>query len=285
MPASARACHLCASPHLPRPPRPKADGNYLEANWHFIDVPIVDEANPPPAPPPQPPLENVAWAISEGSSTVRSAKSTALDKSRQLRFMVHFVGDVHQPLHAASYFSEQFPAGDAGGNAWPIAGGFATELHAFMDAGAGLWQTTYPRPLSPTDAADIKAQAAALMAALPPTDPSIAGLIALWPPMVWANESASLAESVVYKAPQAPTPLPADYIAATQALCRRQVVLAGYRLAHQIAYVLGSEDKASRLARWTEDARLAASRRAERLAAPATVQRPHARLRKGAAAL
>lgn len=200
--------------------------------------------------------------------------------------MNHFIGDIHQPLHAASYFSEQFPSGDAGGNAWPIAGSFATELHAFMDAGAGLWQETYPRPLSPTDAAAIKAQAAALMAALPPTDPSIAGLISQWPPLAWANESVALAESVVYKAPQAPTPLPADYVTATESLCRRQVTLAGYRLAYQLSYTLGAADSEARLAQWAEDARLSANRRAEATGLVDAARRSHASLRKrgGAAA-
>ena len=32
-----------------------------------------------------------------------------------LRFMIHFMGDLHQPLHAASLFSHAFPHGTSQG--------------------------------------------------------------------------------------------------------------------------------------------------------------------------
>jgi hypothetical protein len=53
--------------------------------------------------------------------------------SQELAFLIHFVGDVHQPLHAAS-------DGDRGGNCVPLKnpiqhaqGGATTELHAVWD--------------------------------------------------------------------------------------------------------------------------------------------------------
>jgi hypothetical protein len=261
----------------------KSEGNYLEANWHFIDLPVEDESNPPPEPPPAPPAENVAWAISEGSSTVRAAKSTLLDKSRQLRFMVHFVGDVHQPLHAASYFSEQFPDGDAGGNAWAITSSIAKNLHSFWDSGAGQWATDLPRPLSPASQAQLKTEAAALMSEHPAS--SFGSLVAAWPPTVWANESVELAATVAYTAPQAPTPIPDDYITEAVALCRKQVALAGYRLATQIEYTLGQGSSAEpKVVAWAREAeaQLLAAAHARRDGAPSRQQ--HSRLRAGAAA-
>lgn len=248
----------------------KSEGEYLEANWHFIDIPVISADSPPPSAPPAPPPENVAWALSEGSSVVRAAKTTLLDKSRQLRFMVHFVGDIHQPLHAASYFSEQFPNGDAGGNAWPVAGvSYTKELHAVMDSGAGLYVDDLPRPLSPADAATLQADAASIIAEHPRDAPDIAPLIAVWPPAAWANESVALAESFVYTAPQAPTPLPAEWIAAAQALSRRQIAIAAYRLAYQVEYLLGAAHRESaedRLAAWAREAeeQLRAAERARR---------------------
>ena len=264
----------------------KSQGAYEEANWHFIDIPVVDENAPPPAAPPSPPTENVAWALTEGSSTISSAKSTLLDKSRQLRFMVHFCGDIHQPLHAASYFSQQFPDGDAGGNAWPVAGvSYTNELHAVMDSGAGLWVTDLPRPLSPADAATLQTDAAAIIAEHPRSDPTIAPLVSAWPPMKWANESVELAQSFVYTAPQAPTPLPAAWIEQAQALSRRQIAIAAYRLAYQVEYLLGAARRNSaeeRLAAWAREAeeqlldaqraRREPARRAQRLRAGASVR-------------
>ena len=32
------------------------------------------------------------------------------------RLLLHFVGDIHQPLHGVQYFSTKYPNGDKGGN-------------------------------------------------------------------------------------------------------------------------------------------------------------------------
>ena len=179
--------------------------------------------------------------------------STLLDKSRQLRFITHFVGDVHQPLHAASYFSSQFPDGDMGGNAWPVAGvNYTQELHAVWDSGVGQWVDDLPRPLNATSAAALSSFASAVIAEFPASDPAIAALILETAPLTWATESNALAASVVYNAPQAPTPLTADYIAQGQVLCRRQIALGGYRLATLLEYIFTAVDEPAR--GWREEA-------------------------------
>ena len=60
-------------------------------------------------------------------------------------------------------------------------------------------------------------------------------LIAESDPYVWAAESNAWAANFTYTAPQAPEPLPADYAPAAQQVCKRQVALAGYRLASAAA--------------------------------------------------
>ena len=37
-----------------------------------------------------------------------------------LRMLIHNVADIHQPLHAATYYGLDFPYGDQGGNLWDI---------------------------------------------------------------------------------------------------------------------------------------------------------------------
>ena len=219
----------------------KSEGAYQEANWHFIDIPVESATSPPPSPPPSPPTENVAWAITEGQSTVYGKKSTLLDKSRQLRFIVHFVGDIHQPLHAASYFSEQFPTGDAGGNAWPIqlpeAPFYTNELHAVWDSGNGQWVNDLTRPLNDTSQAYLKSFAASIMQEFPATDPSIAPKISDYNVSNWASESNAYAATVAYTAPQAPTPIPQSYIDDGQTLCKQQIAVGGYRLASLLEFI------------------------------------------------
>ncbi len=170
------------------------------------------------------------WAIKGAQSTVYSSKALALDKARQLRFMVHIVGDIHQPLHAASYFSAQFPSGDRGGNDWPVAGfSWTTELHALWDGGLGQWQDDLVRPLNATGTAWVTALSASVRALYPVA--SLAPEIAVYNASTWAAESFKLAEDFVYTAPQAPAPIPDAYLQKGKAMVLRQLAIAGYRLA------------------------------------------------------
>lgn len=49
-------------------------------------------------------------------------------------WLMHLVGDIHQPLHCTAMFTEQFPAGDRGGNlALVRIGRGKKNLHSFWD--------------------------------------------------------------------------------------------------------------------------------------------------------
>jgi hypothetical protein len=61
-------------------------------------------------------------------------------RSYDLSWLLHLVGDVHQPLRATSRFSHAHPNGDEGGNLVKVRCGQhtevfcrASELHAFWD--------------------------------------------------------------------------------------------------------------------------------------------------------
>jgi hypothetical protein len=55
-----------------------------------------------------------------------------MEKSYMLRFLIHMVGDQHQPLHVATRCTTKLPECDAGGNKFPISDP-AKELHALWD--------------------------------------------------------------------------------------------------------------------------------------------------------
>ena len=98
-------------------------GFYVFAPWHYIDIPLVrDEDGANITPPPVPTTNNVVWAIEQGVRVLRTVDASAAEKSAALRFVLHFVGDVHQPLHAASLYSAMFPNGDYGGNSFHLTG-------------------------------------------------------------------------------------------------------------------------------------------------------------------
>lgn len=56
-------------------------------------------------------------------------------KSFALRLLIHFLGDIHQPLHCLNRVNEDYPKGDIGGNAFPIPYHYtADNLHALWDS-------------------------------------------------------------------------------------------------------------------------------------------------------
>jgi hypothetical protein len=83
------------------------------AGWHFIDiprgVPKGDTAQYCP--------ESggcVTKAISDQLTILRDPKANPQSKADALRYLIHFVGDLHQPLHATTN-------DDRGGNCVPVA--------------------------------------------------------------------------------------------------------------------------------------------------------------------
>jgi hypothetical protein len=63
---------------------------------------------------------------------------TAADRAVALCWVLHMAGDIHQPLHAATYLTKDSTKGDRGGNqSFVLWRGKATNLHAVWDAGLG----------------------------------------------------------------------------------------------------------------------------------------------------
>jgi hypothetical protein len=101
--------------------------------WHYINKPYVPEGSQLkesdfPAEKP-----NVVTQITEASQKVKDG--SAQEKPIYLCWLLHLVGDVHQPLHSATMFSERFPEGDRGGNLVlvRINHGRAQKLHPLWD--------------------------------------------------------------------------------------------------------------------------------------------------------
>lgn len=56
-------------------------------------------------------------------------------RSFALRLLIHFVGDIHQPLHCTTRVNEQYPKGDEGGNMFDIPYHYtADNLHGVWDS-------------------------------------------------------------------------------------------------------------------------------------------------------
>ena len=192
-------------------------------NWHFVDIPVgeakYDAARDCPA---SERGDCVIAAIARVRADVVDATKPAAARAEALKFLVHFIGDLHQPLHAIDNH-------DRGGNdvrVFALRGGEEgrnTNLHA-------AWDTGIINLSAETEAA----RADRLIADLRKTPPDAAIDI-----VRWAEDSHSIAERIVYGYPGfAKGGPPADLItlddpyrekAATT--IDQQLRLAGFRLA------------------------------------------------------
>jgi hypothetical protein len=198
------------------------DVDATTAGWHFIDVPrgvTLSRSNARM----YCPSGNCA---TEAITTQFRALITASDpavKGNALRFLLHFVGDLHQPLHVTSN-------GDRGGNCVPVTyydrvpqqganGDFSPNLHS-------VWDTSTILTLMATRGlADARALAGYIVAQRPlpaavaPSEPTRTVVTK------WARESHALAERVVY--PRLPVSLrvePASAARLTSCTGNRDIV-------------------------------------------------------------
>jgi hypothetical protein len=184
--------------------------------WHFVDTPFTQDGSALGAVP----SPNAETQITAFRSVLASTKPDEL-KSYDLVWLLHLVGDVHQPLHAATRVSSTDPDGDAGGNKVTLcAKPCKNVLHAFWD---GL----------PGSGSNPVATATSLGKSLGTPDPVLA---ADTDTGTWTKESYDLARQKVYVPPigagDGPFTITTSYRTAARKLAKKRVALAGARLAN-----------------------------------------------------
>lgn len=100
----------------------------------------------------------------------------SFERAFMARYLLHIVGDVHQPLHSVNMFNSKHKTGDLGGNlvkiiTTPSSNSTSTNLHAYMDSMAGQQSLSerLQRPLNQTQTNQIAAQAAQFTSEYPVT--------------------------------------------------------------------------------------------------------------------
>jgi hypothetical protein len=143
-------------------------------------------------------------------------------KSYDLCWLLHLVGDVHQPLHAAARFTQTQPHGDDGGNDVQVREGTASpkRLHSFWD---GILGTSK----KPEDGAK-------LGKSLPTASAAAGNNLNV---NAWLTESFNAAKATVYKKPpigvgKGPFKINATYRNSARTLARKRMAVAGARLAN-----------------------------------------------------
>lgn len=206
------------------------DAEFHRGSWHYINYPLKPSGQPSSVRTRPPASENIVQAFEDNLAILRG-RSDAGKRAVALCWVLHLVGDVHQPLHTTALFTTQFRDGDRGGTRFhirPDADKNATiSLHKFWDdliLGSQNFQSVRNR------ATEFRqTHARRHFPQLSETRFEI-----------WARqESFSLAREFVYRDGRLRGStnrsrgilLPADYAAQTQPVAEKQLTLAGYRLA------------------------------------------------------
>ncbi len=220
-------------------------------NWHFVDIPrsiTKPTALDPWCPELGPPVDGknrpgcITRAIAYELGVLKDKSQTAAARAAALRYVIHFLGDIHMPLHDDDN-------DDQGGNCTVIqffAEDKPANLHAIWDykmiqrklEGDSTTQPDYAMQLSSRYASKFQTVSAAK-----PNDPE-----------AWAWETHALAEAVTYgklspaipvESPGSPVACQAEkdkvqalhivvgdaYFSAAMPVINEQLATAGYRLA------------------------------------------------------
>jgi len=70
-------------------------------------------------------------------------------RSIALRLLLHYYGDIHQPLHSSTLYSNDYKSGDRGGNDFILKNRYSTKnLHALWDNVIYQYRKTIYRPFT-----------------------------------------------------------------------------------------------------------------------------------------
>ena len=209
-------------------------------HWHFVDWPFVDpdfkgkleEYD----------MENATYAINEAIKTLKRRDSkynkATLSHSIDLRMLIHFIGDVHQPLHSTTYYSEKFPKGDRGGNSFkiyyksPTLSSTIRNLHALWDACVDQFGDKYHAPLSADQYVELGHISQELREEF--SRSSLQKELSIKSVMQWTQDAEKLSEQYVYPNIEYNGTPSKDYLERGQVVVRSQLTLAGYRLADKL---------------------------------------------------
>jgi len=203
--------------------------SFKHAYWHFKDIPYfvegMTEAETDPVN-----LETQIVVLKDGLSATSGLPDSV--RSYDLVWLLHLVGDAHQPLHATALVSKAFKKGDQGGNSIEVkpASGQVVKLHAYWDGIFGGYSPPYGAIKDGLIDKNIK---------LPEPNATRA---AISDPAEWLKESRQKAIDFVYVAPvgfdKGPYELDRAYETNARNVAREQAAVAAARLANLITDAL-----------------------------------------------
>ena len=159
-------------------------------------------------------------------------------KAFALRLVIHYAGDIHQPLHDAAEVDETYPEGDRGGNdekIKPIDG--VSNMHAVWDSVIYEYIDGPSPPLSSKDWDWFTSETEKLAEKYPIEEKSIEdGQFS-----TWAKEELEIAINYAYA--DFSDPVTDEYKAKVKPVLERSIMLGGARLYHIILDIFGQNSE------------------------------------------
>ena len=148
----------------------KRIGGGWQSSWHFDDLPIIGDGTPKDQLNIKMDPKNIttvlpqlfAWLQGHPdksslayTTVMKHSASEDEGKAQALRLLIHFYGDIHQPLHTSNRYTKDRPSGDRGGNDFILKNHYsASELHAVWDNAIYVNHKTPARPFTSSSFAD-----------------------------------------------------------------------------------------------------------------------------------
>ena len=211
----------------------------LSSTWHYDDNDFSADGTPIP---PNNNPHNIIWAIGALRPVVKNLKANPYVRARSLSYLVHFVGDAHQPLHCVSRVSRAHQDGDRGGNLYRIKyikpnGTVIRNLHSLWDGGISLYDRL-GFPSKKLTAEQIRRLALIISHEYPKYyfyDSQLKDM----DPKHWCQKGKLIAQFYAYNTPEYAPPSntkpPSDtYIMNNSFIVEQRLALAGYRLARML---------------------------------------------------
>jgi len=214
--------------------------------WHYVAIPLTATAYDPARD-----CKNgdcAVEAIRRFTAILADRGQTPLARREALKFLVHFVGDLHQPLHGADNGDQEGGAVKVDYLGQTVSGDRPLDLHWTWDT--VIIEHRLGVKEEAANAPNTQAKLAAVLAAND-LDKRFKGAMPeaqISDPAIWAMESHDAAKAVVYPGVVAPgAPAPADPVILGAAygkrawpVIERRIELGGLRLAALLDKALGS---------------------------------------------
>ncbi|MEJ0090898.1 MAG: S1/P1 nuclease [Limisphaerales bacterium] len=195
--------------------------------WHYIDLPFSLDGTSTSGVAAS--SFDVVKAINLSITNLQNSSLSQSNQAVSLRYLIHFVGDIQQPLHCSTAVWSSRTGGDAGGNSFYITSDYWNNLHSLWDSGGGYLFDSLSRPLSVASQNILNAKVAAIEADYSYNYNTNLGTIPN--PMTWAQEGLNLAKTVSYVGITLNGTPSANYLDNAEATTEQRMAAGGHRLA------------------------------------------------------